>query len=226
MKCRIIIVMISLIFQFQNGERINAHKLILTLFSPVFEAEFFGILNQVNHRNHRCNQSYNLVPLFIKLRSDMIMVKIRTPVARRMIILQFGIFIWPGCRKTHRLHKFPSTQDGEILITDIDPEIFRMLLGYLYTSIPLDVKDKARRCHVILLSQLFNLWMFYRKSLDIFWMFFRIKVYIYFHRTLTVRKHGTFGTLRRNISCLSSPSRANQKFNSTLIFPWYTWKYT
>ena len=35
-------------------------------------------------------------------------------------------------------------QDGEILITDIDPEIFRMLLGYLYTSIPLDVKDKVK----------------------------------------------------------------------------------
>ena len=52
---------------------------------------------------------------------------------------------------------------------------------------------------------------------------FIVKVYIYFHRTLTVRKHGTFGTLRRNISCLSSPSRANQKFNSTLIFPWYRW---
>ena len=64
----------------------NAHKLILTLFSPVFEAEFFGILNQ----------------------------------------------------------------DGEILITDIEPEIFRMLLGYLYTSIPLDVKDKVTKCvHVL-----------------------------------------------------------------------------
>ena len=37
------------IFQFNNGERINAHKLILTLFSPVFEAEFFGILNQVDY---------------------------------------------------------------------------------------------------------------------------------------------------------------------------------
>ena len=71
--------------------------------------------------------------------------------------------------------RVPSAQDGEILITDIDPEIFRMLLGYLYTSIPLDVKDKARRCHVILLSQLFNLWMFYRKSLHIFLMFFQNK---------------------------------------------------
>ena len=50
-----------------------------------------------------------------------------------------------------------------------------MLLGYLYTSIPLDVKDKARRCHVILLSQLFNLWMFYRRSLHILWMFFSNK---------------------------------------------------
>jgi len=76
-------------FKFNNGERINAHKLILTLFSPVFEAEFFGILNQ----------------------------------------------------------------DGEILITDIDPEIFRMLLGYLYTSIPLDVKDKDFDC-----SKAWNLW--------------------------------------------------------------------
>ena len=38
----------TIIFQFNNGERINAHKLILTLFSPVFEAEFFGILNQVD----------------------------------------------------------------------------------------------------------------------------------------------------------------------------------
>ena len=70
-----------ILFQFNNGERLNAHKLILTLFSPVFEAEFFGILNQV----------------------------------------------------------------GEILITDIEPEIFRMLLGYLYTSIPLDVKDKVTK---------------------------------------------------------------------------------
>jgi hypothetical protein len=35
-----------LIFQFPSGERINAHKLILTLFSPVFEAEFYGSLNQ------------------------------------------------------------------------------------------------------------------------------------------------------------------------------------
>jgi hypothetical protein len=51
----------------------------LTLFSPVFEAEFYGSLNQ----------------------------------------------------------------DGEIPITDIEPEIFKMLLGYLYTSIPLDVKDKV-----------------------------------------------------------------------------------
>ena len=34
------------------------------------------------------------------------------------------------------------------MITDIDPEIFRMLLGYLYTSIPLDVKDKARQIHM------------------------------------------------------------------------------
>jgi len=32
--------------QFPSGERINAHKLILTLFSPVFEAEFYGSLNQ------------------------------------------------------------------------------------------------------------------------------------------------------------------------------------
>ena len=39
----------TIIFQFNNGERINAHKLILTLFSPVFEAEFFGILNQVDY---------------------------------------------------------------------------------------------------------------------------------------------------------------------------------
>ena len=47
------------------------------------------------------------------------------------------------------IHKLSSpllckNQDGEILITDIDPEIFRMLLGYLYTSIPLDVKDKVK----------------------------------------------------------------------------------
>ena len=64
--------------------------MILTLFSPVFEAEFFGILNQ----------------------------------------------------------------DGEILITDIDPEIFRMLLGYLYTSIPLDVKDKVSKiCRYIIVMR-------------------------------------------------------------------------
>ena len=68
-------------FKFNNGDRINAHKLILTLFSPVFEAEFYGSLNQ----------------------------------------------------------------NGEILITDIEPEIFKMLLGYLYTSIPLDVKDKVKK---------------------------------------------------------------------------------
>jgi hypothetical protein len=34
------------LLQFPSGERINAHKLILTLFSPVFEAEFYGSLNQ------------------------------------------------------------------------------------------------------------------------------------------------------------------------------------
>jgi len=76
-------------FKFNNGDRIHAHKLILTLFSPVFEAEFYGSLNQ----------------------------------------------------------------DGEIPITDIEPEIFRMLLGYLYTSIPLDVKDKDFDC-----SKAWNLW--------------------------------------------------------------------
>jgi hypothetical protein len=31
--------------QFPSGERINAHKLILTLFSPIFEAEFYGTIN-------------------------------------------------------------------------------------------------------------------------------------------------------------------------------------
>eukprot|EP00090_Calanus_glacialis_P026303 TRINITY_DN4132_c0_g1_i1.p1 TRINITY_DN4132_c0_g1~~TRINITY_DN4132_c0_g1_i1.p1 ORF type:complete len:917 (-),score=292.39 TRINITY_DN4132_c0_g1_i1:102-2852(-) len=76
-------------FKFNNGDRIHAHKLILTLFSPVFEAEFYGSLNQ----------------------------------------------------------------DGEIPITDIEPEIFKMLLGYLYTSIPLDVKDKDFDC-----SKAWNLW--------------------------------------------------------------------
>jgi hypothetical protein len=35
------------LLQFPSGERINAHKLILTLFSPVFEAEFYGSLNQL-----------------------------------------------------------------------------------------------------------------------------------------------------------------------------------
>ena len=48
-------------------------------------------------------------------------------------------------KNIHTYHLLLSVnQDGEILITDIDPEIFRMLLGYLYTSIPLDVKDKVK----------------------------------------------------------------------------------
>ena len=107
----------TIIFQFNNGERINAHKLILTLFSPVFEAEFFGILNQVDYYLHVVNEiTVNIV-------------QYDRPHTKQMI----GFY-----------HLFSVNQDGEILITDIDPEIFRMLLGYLYTSIPLDVKDKVK----------------------------------------------------------------------------------
>jgi hypothetical protein len=76
-------------------------------------------------------------------------------------------------------------QDGEIPITDIEPEIFKMLLGYLYTSIPLDVKDKVRFVNP------------------------KKKGNICFLRILTVLKLGTCGMPQRSTSCLNCQNLAS-----------------
>ena len=149
--------------------------------------------------------------------------------------------------------EFLSDQDAEKLIDCINFHLLRMVRSWSQTLIqrfsgcssaifthPFLLTSRTRQgavmwfyyhscsiCGCFIVKVYIYFGCFFRIKVYIYFgCFFRIKVYIYFHRTLTVRKHGTFGTLRRNISCLSSPSRANQKFNSTLIFPWYTWKYT